>query len=158
MGLHLTTCRLHPSVQWEICERDRKQEASGLNGTGCAGKQEQEGGVIMSGFIPGRGAVSVRQSVAPLHDMRQIAWDRKFNKSNIIASFAYSAQINLHYRVISLSIIYYTAWSSGVTRFMFPMIASSPQSQHVSSNLMKGFSSRRNVPRFVTGSSSNTDT
>lgn len=53
----------HVGVRWEICERVRKQEMSGLNRTGCVGQQEKEGGVIMHGIILGRVVVSGRQSV-----------------------------------------------------------------------------------------------
>lgn len=44
---------------------------SGLNRTGCVGQQEEEGGVIMHGIIPGRGAVSGGQCVfpAPVYNM-----------------------------------------------------------------------------------------
>lgn len=71
--------RLHPSVCWEICEKSRKQGASGQNGNGCV---EQEGGAIISSFIPGKRAVSLRQCVfaALLYDISYTAWDRKFKK------------------------------------------------------------------------------
>lgn len=44
----------------QICERGGKQETSGLNGTGCTGEQEEEGGAVTLGSIPGRGVVSAR--------------------------------------------------------------------------------------------------
>lgn len=45
---------------------------SGLNRTGCVGRQEEEGGVIMHGIIPGRVVMSGRQSVflAPVYSTK----------------------------------------------------------------------------------------